>query len=170
MGTHPIFESDFDCLTDESKMSGNNNNEEALPLSPDCVQRNLFEEKGERNSSASSTISSKDSRPLCRICHSNSGIDQDKPGDLITPCKCKGTLELVHRNCLDKWLRTADTKSCELCHYRFNMKSDMKPWSQWKSLTMTPNERNRLLMSITFHIIALACVVWSLFVLIDKTA
>ena len=48
------------------------------------------------------------------------------------------------------------------------MKSDMKPWSQWKSLTMTPNERNRLLMSITFHIIALACVVWSLFVLIGE--
>ena len=32
-----------DNLDDRSKMSGNNNNEEALPLSPDCVQRNLFE-------------------------------------------------------------------------------------------------------------------------------
>jgi len=46
----------------------------------------------------------------------------------------------------------------------------MKPFCHWKPLSMTANERNRLLMSITFHIIALACVVWSLFVLIDKTA
>ena len=35
--------SKVDNLDDRSKMSGNNNNEEALPLSPDCVQRNLFE-------------------------------------------------------------------------------------------------------------------------------
>merc|ERR1711892_7565 len=176
MGTHPIFESDFDCLTDDlSNMSGDNNNDEALPLSPDCVQRGVaIDEKEETgHSSSSSTISSRtDSRPLCRICHSNSGIDskETRPGDLITPCNCKGTLELVHRNCLDRWLRTADTKSCELCHYRFKMKSDMKPFCHWKPLSMTANERNRLLMSITFHIIALACVVWSLFVLIDKTA
>ena len=48
------------------------------------------------------------------------------------------------------------------------MKSDMKPFCHWKPLSMTANERNRLLMSITFHIIALACVVWSLFVLIGE--
>ena len=33
---------------------------------------------------------------------------------LITPCRCKGTLQLVHRNCLERWVRTADTKSCEV--------------------------------------------------------
>lgn len=35
---------------------------------------------------------------------------------------------------------------------------------------MSANERKKLIMSITFHIIALACVVWSLYVLIEKTA
>ena len=33
---------------------------------------------------------------------------------------------------------------------------------------MSANERKKLLMSITFHVIALACVVWSLYVLIGK--
>ena len=136
---------------------------------------------------------------------------------LITPCRCKGTLQLVHRNCLERWVRTADTKSCEvksyasqkdikspfwvhpsgapylgrtrqfyiilrraplfwplmtpdlqLCHHKFDMTSRLPPFKKWKRLSMSANERKRILMSITFHVIALACVVWSLYVLIGK--
>lgn len=152
--------------------------DECLPLSPDCVTGNDVKRKSgssEGSCSRCSTISSKDTSsngPVCRICHSSSGLNKDSKDskDLITPCKCKGTLKLVHRNCLEKWVRTADTKSCELCHYRFDMKSSLPPFRNWKSLSMSANERKKLLMSITFHVIALACVVWSLYVLIEKTA
>ena len=34
---------------------------------------------------------------------------------------------------------------------------------------MTPAERRKVICSVTFHIIAITCVVWSLYVLIDRT-
>lgn len=41
---------------------------------------------------------------------------------------------------------------------------------QWEKLQMTASERRKILCSVTFHIIAITCVVWSLYVLIDRTA
>lgn len=35
---------------------------------------------------------------------------------------------------------------------------------------MTASERRKIMCSVTFHIIAITCVVWSLYVLIDRTA
>ena len=35
---------------------------------------------------------------------------------------------------------------------------------------MTALERRKLLCSVTFHVVAITCVVWSLYVLIDRTA
>jgi len=40
---------------------------------------------------------------------------------------------------------------------------------QWEKLEMTPQERRKVVCSVTFHIIAITCVVWSLYVLIDRT-
>ncbi|XP_022682913.1 E3 ubiquitin-protein ligase MARCH2-like [Setaria italica] len=37
-----------------------------------------------------------DSAAFCRTCH--------EPGDeIISPCRCKGTQQFVHRSCLDHW-------------------------------------------------------------------
>lgn len=41
---------------------------------------------------------------------------------------------------------------------------------QWEALEISGVERRKLLCSITFHVVALICVVWSLYVLIDRTA
>lgn len=35
---------------------------------------------------------------------------------------------------------------------------------------MTGSEQRKIMCSVTFHIIAITCVVWSLYVLIDRTA
>lgn len=35
---------------------------------------------------------------------------------------------------------------------------------------MTTSERRKIFCSVTFHVIAITCVVWSLYVLIDRTA
>lgn len=34
---------------------------------------------------------------------------------------------------------------------------------------MSPQERRKVVCSVTFHVIAITCVVWSLYVLIDRT-
>eukprot|EP00058_Branchiostoma_floridae_P016475 XP_002601963.1 hypothetical protein BRAFLDRAFT_86448 [Branchiostoma floridae] len=41
---------------------------------------------------------------------------------------------------------------------------------QWEKLQMTSSERRKIVCSVTFHAIAITCVVWSLYVLIDRTA
>ena len=41
---------------------------------------------------------------------------------------------------------------------------------QWEKLQMTTSERRKIFCSVTFHVIAVTCVVWSVYVLIDRTA
>jgi RING-variant domain len=45
----------------------------------------------------------------CRICF-------ETEGPLYSPCKCKGSIEHIHEECLLTWIREDDERSsCELC-------------------------------------------------------
>ncbi|KAM3831952.1 E3 ubiquitin-protein ligase MARCHF1 [Vipera latastei] len=103
---------------------------------------------------------------ICRICH----CEGDDESPLITPCRCTGTLRFVHQGCLHQWIKSSDTRCCELCKYDFIMETKLKPLRKWEKLQMTTSERRKIVCSVTFHIIAITCVVWSLYVLIDRTA
>uniref|UniRef100_A0A8D0GH05 RING-type E3 ubiquitin transferase n=1 Tax=Sphenodon punctatus TaxID=8508 RepID=A0A8D0GH05_SPHPU len=103
---------------------------------------------------------------VCRICH----CEGDDENSLITPCRCTGTLRFVHQACLHQWIKSSDTRCCELCKYDFIMETKLKPLRKWEKLQMTTSERRKIVCSVTFHIIAITCVVWSLYVLIDRTA
>lgn len=46
----------------------------------------------------------------CRIC-------LEKGGE--TYCNCKGTMLLVHRDCLQQWLKVSNKKKCEICNAPF---------------------------------------------------
>lgn len=63
------------------------------------------------------------SMEICRICHCEAEPDQP----LISPCMCAGSLQYVHQSCLQRWIKSSDTKKCELCKYEFRMESKMKP-------------------------------------------
>uniref|UniRef100_A0A8C8Y9I8 RING-type E3 ubiquitin transferase n=1 Tax=Prolemur simus TaxID=1328070 RepID=A0A8C8Y9I8_PROSS len=102
----------------------------------------------------------------CRICH----CEGDDESPLITPCRCTGSLHFVHQACLQQWIKSSDTRCCELCKYEFIMETKLKPLRKWEKLQMTANERRKIMCSVTFHVIAITCVVWSLYVLIDRTA
>lgn len=102
---------------------------------------------------------------ICRICH----CEGDSESPLITPCRCTGSLHFVHQACLQQWIKSSDTRCCELCKYEFIMETKLKPLRKWEKLQMTPSERRKIMCSVTFHVIAITCVVWSLYVLIDRT-
>ncbi|XP_017448136.1 E3 ubiquitin-protein ligase MARCHF8 isoform X2 [Rattus norvegicus] len=102
----------------------------------------------------------------CRICH----CEGDDESPLITPCHCTGSLHFVHQACLQQWIKSSDTRCCELCKYEFIMETKLKPLRKWEKLQMTASERRKIMCSVTFHVIAITCVVWSLYVLIDRTA
>ncbi|KAK1166357.1 E3 ubiquitin-protein ligase MARCHF8-like isoform X2 [Acipenser oxyrinchus oxyrinchus] len=114
-------------------------------------------------SRASVTPSNQD---ICRICH----CEGDEESQLITPCHCTGSLRFVHQACLQQWIKSSDTRCCELCKYQFIMETKLKPLRKWEKLQMTSSERRKIMCSVTFHVIAITCVVWSLYVLIDRTA
>ncbi|XP_069096530.1 E3 ubiquitin-protein ligase MARCHF8 isoform X4 [Pleurodeles waltl] len=103
---------------------------------------------------------------ICRICH----CEGDDENPLITPCHCTGSLHFVHQACLQQWIKSSDTRCCELCKYEFIMETKLKPLRKWEKLQMTSSERRKIMCSVTFHVIAITCVVWSLYVLIDRTA
>ncbi|MBN3295455.1 MARH1 ligase, partial [Amia calva] len=109
---------------------------------------------------------SDDDCELCRICH----CEGDEENPLITPCRCTGTLRFVHQACLHQWIKSSDTRCCELCKYDFIMETKLKPLRKWEKLQMTSSERRKIFCSVSFHVIAITCVVWSLYVLIDRTA
>ena len=78
------------------------------------------------------------SMEICRICHCEAEPDQP----LISPCLCAGSLQYVHQSCLQRWIKSSDTKKCELCKYEFRMESKMKPitkvcWMNGLSLSYT---------------------------------
>ncbi|XP_061644800.1 E3 ubiquitin-protein ligase MARCH8 isoform X3 [Phyllopteryx taeniolatus] len=106
------------------------------------------------------------SADCCRICH----CEGDDESPLITPCHCTGSLRFVHQSCLQQWIKSSDTRCCELCKYEFIMETKLKPLRKWEKLQMTASERRKIMCSVTFHVIAITCVVWSLYVLIDRTA
>ncbi|KAL1513985.1 hypothetical protein ABEB36_003316 [Hypothenemus hampei] len=53
---------------------------------------------------------------MCRICHGGDSID-----DLLTPCRCRGTIALVHLKCLERWLLESNHSCCELCNHRYSI-------------------------------------------------
>src|SRR4029434_7476206 len=43
------------------------------------------------------------------------------------PCHCTGSLRFVHQSCLQQWIKSSDTRCCELCKYEFIMATKLKP-------------------------------------------
>lgn len=108
------------------------------------------------------------STDVCRICQCDTcEIQKDSP--VVTPCLCSGSLKNVHQACLQKWIKSSDKMKCELCMFEYHLTKKTKPLWEWEKLDMTPAERRKVVCSVTFHVIAITCVIWSLYVLIDRT-
>jgi len=77
--------------------------------------------------------SSERNRPVCRICR-----DDDSSSELIVPCRCRGTVKYIHRECLNEWLKTVNkavlpfahtsliNAKCNLCNYKYQWEGGEK--------------------------------------------
>lgn len=56
---------------------------------------------------------------ICRFCLHEEG--ENNKDQLITPCKCKGSMRYVHASCLSRWRSTnnASLDKCTLCNCRY---------------------------------------------------
>jgi E3 ubiquitin-protein ligase MARCH1/8 len=162
-----------EILIDESTMNDDDDEEEEatvpksddqtlittpfLPNKESSIPRQL--------SLLSSSSKTSDYPDICRICHCEGTNDEP----LISPCLCLGTMQYLHQSCLQRWIKSAGVKSCELCKFEFIMHSEIKPFKQWQKLDMNVVERRKIMCSVAFNLIAVTCVLWSLYVLIEKT-
>ncbi|XP_022072220.2 chromodomain-helicase-DNA-binding protein Mi-2 homolog isoform X3 [Acanthochromis polyacanthus] len=103
---------------------------------------------------------------VCRICH----CEGDDECPLIMPCRCTGSLSFVHQACLNQWIKSSDTRCCELCKFDFIMETKLKPLRKWEKLQMSKSERRKIFCSVLFHLIAIMCMLWSVYILVKRTA
>ncbi|PRD27897.1 UNVERIFIED_CONTAM: march8 [Trichonephila clavipes] len=87
-----------------------------------------------RHSSQPSTVSSSlGGVDICRICH----CEGDAELPLISPCFCAGSLRYVHQSCLQQWIKSSDTRCCELCKFQFIMHTKIKPFRKVRPIAFS---------------------------------
>ncbi|XP_023569945.1 probable E3 ubiquitin-protein ligase MARCH10 isoform X2 [Octodon degus] len=97
-----------DDMNNVSVSGFTNEKKKADPEKLKKLQESLLEEDSEEEGD------------VCRICQIAGGSPANP---LLEPCSCVGSLRLVHRECLEKWLKTKITsgadlsavKTCEMC-------------------------------------------------------
>ncbi|CAD8166548.1 unnamed protein product [Paramecium pentaurelia] len=85
-----------------------------------------------------------DETKFCRIC-----LCDDGNSELIRPCKCKGSLQFIHENCLKLWILEKqgiekvykNNIDCEVCHSRFLMETKFSDQKQLRMIRRAPRAR-----------------------------
>ncbi|KAF1407662.1 E3 ubiquitin-protein ligase MARCH1, partial [Spheniscus humboldti] len=85
---------------------------------------------------------------ICRICH----CEGDDESPLITPCRCTGTLRFVHQACLHQWIKSSDTRCCELCKYDFIMETKLKPLRKLFNYRISESTRHQIKLSLIIFV------------------
>ncbi|GIY43729.1 e3 ubiquitin-protein ligase MARCH3 [Caerostris extrusa] len=124
------------------------NSEHGKPQSSDMASSQETKESSEPKSSVQESIllkvSELESNPMCRICYNGPSRER-----LLRPCKCKGTIEYVHRHCLERWLESTNCETCELCHHHFTTRRTRKSFWEWCRQPETRHDRRNFIGDFT---------------------
>ena len=123
-----------------------------------CLNVGPIETERRCSSASESSTTSSDSGVMCRICHC-----KDEPDNMVSPCRCAGSLKYVHQLCLLKWLHSNEHYNkyhCELCTYEYLLKP--KPWVEWQMPQLSPTEQRRATCLVVICILAFLIVIWSI--------
>ncbi|XP_053453500.1 E3 ubiquitin-protein ligase MARCHF4 [Nycticebus coucang] len=119
-------------------------------------------EKAEDCYSLGSSLDSGMRTPLCRICFQ--GPEQ---GELLSPCRCDGSVKCTHQPCLIKWISERGCWSCELCYYKYHVVAmSTKNPLQWQAISLTVIEKVQIAAAILgslFLIASISWLIWSTF-------
>ncbi|XP_056611058.1 membrane associated ring-CH-type finger 4b [Triplophysa dalaica] len=109
-----------------------------------------------------SFISYAEGTPVCRICFQ--GPEQ---GELLSPCRCSGSVRSTHQPCLIKWISERGSWNCELCYYKYQVIAiSTKNPLQWQAISLTVIEKVQIAAAILgslFLIASISWLVWSSF-------
>ncbi|XP_077429631.1 E3 ubiquitin-protein ligase MARCHF9-like [Vanacampus margaritifer] len=95
--------------------------------------------------------------PQCRICFQ--GPDK---GELLSPCRCDGSVRYSHQSCLVRWIGETGSLSCELCCCMYQAFSiGTKNPLQWQSISLNLTEKGQI-SAIILGSVFLGCATWSI--------
>uniref|UniRef100_A0A8C5K140 RING-type E3 ubiquitin transferase n=1 Tax=Jaculus jaculus TaxID=51337 RepID=A0A8C5K140_JACJA len=109
------------------------------------------------------TLSSLDSglrTPQCRICFQ--GPEQ---GELLSPCRCDGSVRCTHQPCLIRWISERGSWSCELCYFKYQVLAiSTKNPLQWQAISLTVIEKVQIaaiVLGSLFLVASISWLIWS---------
>ncbi|KAK9696714.1 RING-variant domain [Popillia japonica] len=85
------------------------------------------------------TITSSGWVNFCRICHGGESV-----ANLITPCRCRGSIALAHLQCLEEWLKQSANSRCELCQHHYEIIREPKYNILWSIIVFLTHPGDRL--------------------------
>ncbi|XP_056147407.1 E3 ubiquitin-protein ligase MARCHF4-like [Lampris incognitus] len=113
-------------------------------------------EKLEERMSVHSCSDSGFRTPLCRICFQ--GPEQ---GELLSPCRCSGSVRCTHEPCLIKWISERGSWSCELCYYKYHVIGiSTKNPLQWQAISLTVIEKVQIAAAVLGSLFLVASISW----------
>ncbi|XP_051558495.1 E3 ubiquitin-protein ligase MARCHF4 [Myxocyprinus asiaticus] len=119
--------------------------------SEDCSK-----EKVDERLSLNSCTDSGVRTPLCRICFQ--GPEQ---GELLSPCRCSGSVRCTHEPCLIKWISERGSWSCELCYYKYQVIAiSTKNPLQWQAISLTVIEKVQIAAAVLGSLFLIASISW----------
>ncbi|XP_010884991.2 E3 ubiquitin-protein ligase MARCH4 isoform X2 [Esox lucius] len=119
--------------------------------SEDC-SKEKYDERLSLNSCTDSGVRT----PLCRICFQ--GPEQ---GEMLSPCRCSGSVRCTHEPCLIKWISERGSWSCELCYYKYQVIAiSTKNPLQWQTISLTVIEKVQIAAAVLGSLFLVASISW----------
>uniref|UniRef100_A0A8D0DQE5 RING-type E3 ubiquitin transferase n=1 Tax=Salvator merianae TaxID=96440 RepID=A0A8D0DQE5_SALMN len=136
--------------------------EQPMSMMSSASSEDFCKGKAEDRYSLGSSLDSGMRTPLCRICFQ--GPEQ---GELLSPCRCDGSVKCTHQPCLIKWISERGCWSCELCYYKYHVIAiSTKNPLQWQAISLTVIEKVQIAAAILgslFLIASISWLIWSTF-------
>ncbi|XP_058486726.1 E3 ubiquitin-protein ligase MARCHF9-like [Solea solea] len=94
--------------------------------------------------------------PQCRIC-----FQGPEKGELLSPCRCAGSVRCTHQSCLIRWISERGSWSCELCYFKYQVLAiSTKNPLQWQSISLTVIEKVQIAAIFLGSLFLLASISW----------
>uniref|UniRef100_A0A3Q2YLZ0 RING-type E3 ubiquitin transferase n=1 Tax=Hippocampus comes TaxID=109280 RepID=A0A3Q2YLZ0_HIPCM len=122
----------------------------------DCSSDDCSKGKLEERFSLTSYTESGFRTPVCRIC-----FQGPEHGELLSPCRCSGSVRCTHQPCLIKWISERGSWACELCYYKYQVIAiSTKNPLQWQAISLTVIEKVQIAAAILGSLFLMASISW----------
>ncbi|MBN3275827.1 MARH4 ligase, partial [Polyodon spathula] len=86
-------------------------------------------------------------------------------GELLSPCRCDGSVRCTHQPCLIRWISERGSWSCELCYFKYHVLAiSTKNPLQWQAISLTVIEKVQIaaiILGSLFLIASISWLIWS---------